>query len=151
MPSKKSLTRNVLQVELGNPDDPLKISFLPGMVSPKNLKSLMKFGAMGKNATTESVTASLDGIVELLHEVILEWNLNEDDDPSAIVPLTFEGISGVGFTLLQDISEAIFTKVSVPETSGTISPKPMSMPSSPKASSTNSRRGSSRTRSKSSK
>ena len=129
MPSKKSLAKTVMHVQFGNPDDPLKISFLPGMVSPKNLKSLMKFGAMGKNATEESVTSSLDGIVELLHEVITEWNLNEDDDPTAIIPLTFEGISGVGFSLLQQISEAIFNKVSVPETSGTSLSEPMSMPS----------------------
>jgi hypothetical protein len=150
MPSKKSLAGIVMQTQLGNPADPLKISFLPEMVSPQNLRTLMRVGKLGKNATEDSVNSGLDGIVRLLKDVLVEWNLTEDDEPnSPIVPLTFEGISSVGFKLLQDISEAIFNKVSVPEQSGTISSEPTNTPSYRKARSTTSQIRSSRTKSKS--
>jgi hypothetical protein len=129
MPSKKSLARKVMHTQLGNPDDPLKLTFLPEMVSPQNLKTLMKFGTLGKNnPTEESVNSGLDGIVNLLKDILVEWNLNEDDDPtSPIVPLTFDGLSSVGVALLKDVAEAIFNVVSVPETSGTISSAPTNM------------------------
>jgi hypothetical protein len=128
MPSRKKLAQRTMHASIGPSDDPLNITFLPEMLTPQGLKALLGAAKMGSAPTAASVEAGLDGLVNLLADVLVEWNLTEDDEPeSLVIPLTFDGISGVSFVLLQHIAEAIVAEISPGEANGT----PSSVPTKP--------------------
>lgn len=129
MPSASKLTTNLKTAVIGEGDDPLKVTFKPGSISPKALRGLTN---SDKPADEHEALDTLDKMVDLIVTSVTEWNLTATDD-SPVVPLTFDAVSDLGVEVLMLVVEGITGAMAPGEANGTPSSAPTNEPSSVEA------------------
>lgn len=99
MPKLRNMVRETAEVTIPvDGDDPLVISYRKSFMTPA-------LSARIENLAALKVSEQLATVAEMVHRLVVEWNLTGDDDQ--VIPLTIEAISGVEVDALVVIATAI--------------------------------------------